>query len=92
MSAIHPNNPYYFNKRARKALIKLYGPTCWICGREVIEGVKNSKRGASLDHIIPKSLEGTNEGYNLALTCRRCNSAKSDRLDVTYRFRPLPLV
>lgn len=33
---------------------------------------------ACLDHIYPKSLNGTDANENLALVCYRCNSLKSD--------------
>ncbi len=66
------NNPTrcYKNKFS-KLLIEKYGNTCSYCGCDL------SKVKAHVDHIIPRSLGGTDEIENLALSCYICNFAKS---------------
>lgn len=32
-----------------------------------------------LDHIVPKSKGGSSEGFNLTLSCRKCNSTKASK-------------
>ena len=36
-------------------------------------------KDASKDHIYPKDLGGSNDSFNLALACKKCNSAKSNK-------------
>ena len=35
----------------------------------------------TIDHVMPKSLGGSDEWINLALACRRCNERRSNFLD-----------
>jgi 5-methylcytosine-specific restriction endonuclease McrA len=34
---------------------------------------------ATLDHVVPRSLGGSNAIYNLKLACRHCNQAKANK-------------
>jgi 5-methylcytosine-specific restriction endonuclease McrA len=47
---------------------------CGICGRKLY-----GTKGTSLDHVLPLSRGGGNEG-NLLLAHKRCNGAKGSRL------------
>lgn len=51
--------------------------TCQICGATKEDGVK-----LHVDHIIPIAKGGTNDIDNLQVLCQRCNSGKSDRMDL----------
>jgi 5-methylcytosine-specific restriction endonuclease McrA len=53
-------------------LYKVYRGTCQYCLQKI------SLRDATKDHIYPKSKGGSNHSYNLVLSCKKCNSIKSD--------------
>lgn len=48
---------------------------CYICGRE-LDLTGCGKNMATIDHVHPKSLGGTNEQSNLMLSCLHCNQLK----------------
>jgi 5-methylcytosine-specific restriction endonuclease McrA len=50
-------------------------PWCTYCGTE-----GDPSNPLTADHFVPKALGGTDERDNLVTACRRCNSAKRDRL------------
>jgi 5-methylcytosine-specific restriction endonuclease McrA len=56
-------------------LAAMYGYICWYCGAD-ISGTAALK--LRLDHIVPRSKGGTNEGSNLALACEVCDGAKAN--------------
>jgi len=67
-------------------LIRLYGNRCLACG------FKHMKYGQTLtvDHIIPKSLGGSDEISNLQPLCSRCNRSKwKTTYDCRERFTTL---
>jgi len=49
-------------------------PNCKLC----LQSISNRKE-ASIDHIIPKSLGGTNDYDNLQLAHRDCNSRRGNK-------------
>jgi hypothetical protein len=55
----------------RDAILKRDGEVCAECG---------ATDDLTIDHIMPKSLGGTNDEDNLRVLCRRCNSAKNNRV------------
>lgn len=60
--------------------IKRYGTlTCYLC-LKFIEFKKDH-----LEHRIPLSRGGTNEYYNLAVACQRCNCRKHNKTEKEYR-------
>lgn len=61
------------NTSIKNILIQEYGNKCSICGKEF-----NEENPSEIDHIIPCSRGGSDELYNLQLTCRRCNRGKRD--------------
>lgn len=70
---------HYFGIHQRKGenislrkLYKIQKGTCQYCG------VRIPFSEATKDHIRPRSKHGTNDDENIALACRRCNSAKAD--------------
>jgi 5-methylcytosine-specific restriction endonuclease McrA len=56
-------------------------------------GVKPRKaRDGHLDHLIPRSLGGSNAPDNIVYACKKCNEAKGDRSVFDWlRLRPLVL-
>lgn len=61
-------------KDIRDKLIQEYGNKCSICGKKFTEN-----NIPQIDCIIPRSKGGTQELYNLQLTCKSCNAMKSNR-------------
>jgi len=55
----------------RQAVIKRDGETCRYCG------VQTSS--IHIDHIFPLSRGGTNDLWNLTVSCSRCNISKKDK-------------
>jgi len=56
---------------AKEHLLHLYAwqeGCCYHCSREIKKGARN------LDHIVPISLGGSSNPYNIALACKECNS------------------
>ena len=72
-----------FSKSIRKELYLRCGGRCPICGKQL--QIKNSNildTYMTIDHIIPKSKNGTNNIENLRPMCRDCNMQKADK-DIT---------
>ena len=71
----------------RKALLQYLverdGDRCGICNRKVDitlkSGTRGSRRGPSVDHIIPRSLGGTDDPANLRLAHWGCNQKRGNR-------------
>jgi 5-methylcytosine-specific restriction endonuclease McrA len=59
----------------RRKLIERDGLVCGICFERLTE------KTATIDHIRPKSLGGTNELENLRLAHRSCNGSRSNGYD-----------
>jgi len=57
-------------RRIIRVLLPRFGVRCWYCG------IKLTDSTTHVDHIIPKSLGGSDSIFNLALACKHCNSAK----------------
>ena len=57
-------------KRIRLEILQRDQYTCYMCGDTANE----------VDHIIPRSRNGSDEPENLAAACRRCNNAKSGKV------------
>lgn len=55
---------------------------CW-CGRWLVVD------GCTLEHIIPKSLGGTNDFENLAVAHYICNSNRSSNIDLEPHSQPV---
>ena len=65
-------------RKIRKRILERDGYTCQQCGME----------GNSVDHIVPRSMQGSDEDWNLQTLCISCNSAKGGRFFSTF---PTPL-
>ena len=55
-----------------KYMYKRYKGHCQICGE------KKPMEDMSIEHILPKSLHGTNDDFNLTLTCKPCNNKRGN--------------
>lgn len=69
----------WWRERRLKWLIEKYRGRCALCG-VVCNRVPRDPRQATVDHIYPQSLGGSNARGNLQLACRVCNAMKADRL------------
>ncbi|BAY99691.1 HNH endonuclease [Tolypothrix tenuis PCC 7101] len=62
-------------KQSKKnQLIVLYGSYCWWCGNCMTQDK------LTLEHLMPKSLGGTNSLENLRLACFSCNNNRGNSL------------
>lgn len=55
----------------RQTVIKRDGETCRYCGEKT--------SSIHIDHIFPLSRGGTNDLWNLTVSCSRCNISKKDK-------------
>lgn len=72
------------SKKARVS-VKSLG-RCWYCGCGLIDTPTYHPLQLTLDHLIPRSVGGTNEDENLVFACRRCNCRKLGRNLEEYRY------
>jgi len=86
------------NNNAPPSLWKKYGQQllnrgdemrCYWCGNSVTDEVTYKdedwiNRRAVIDHLIPKSKNGTDDLDNLVICCWKCNSIKGTGIDVFY--------
>ena len=57
-------------KKLRNRILQRDNFTCYLCGNEA----------TTVDHIIPLAKGGTDDEWNLAGACKRCNYSKQDRV------------
>lgn len=64
-------------------LVERDGDRCGVCNRKVDitlkSGPKGSRRGPSVDHVVPRSLGGSDDPSNLRLTHWGCNQKRGNR-------------
>ena len=76
---------FNFPGRKRRALLERDGLNCQECGVEMKMDTETgqinirSSKGATIDHIRPKSRGGTSRMDNLQLLCKQCNGQKGSR-------------
>ncbi|PAB60003.1 HNH endonuclease [Anaeromicrobium sediminis] len=58
---------------------------CRFCGRKLLF------KQVTLDHYLPKSRGGTNDIFNLACSCKKCNKYKRDEIPLDYKDSILEL-
>lgn len=63
----------------RYEVLKRAGGRCELCG------VSREEVQLDVDHIVPRSKNGTNDAGNLQVLCRTCNAQKHDRDDTDFR-------
>lgn len=75
-------------KRARWGKAK----QCYWCGISVSYGIDNRPTQATREHLVPKSMEGGGGSTNIAVACKRCNSARGTDISwIPYRDIPMHL-
>ena len=62
----------------REYLLEKFGRKCIYCNKKDIP--------LEVEHIIPKSKDGSNRVSNLTISCRRCNLKKADRTAEEFGF------
>lgn len=62
-------------------ILEAYGYICYLCSEPIdMKLPRTSRRGATVDHVVPLSRGGSDELDNLRLTHWICNNAKSNKL------------
>lgn len=69
----------------RQKLVKRDGPVCRICGK--MWPSTPPKTEATIDHIVPRALGGSDRLDNLQLACKSCNHYKGAKLPDEYEAR-----
>ena len=95
-------SPVWAHKNAQKwsvdyeSFLKLCGDTCACCGSPLNYGLgKNNVdkldiHTPSTDHIVPRSMGGTNDISNLWIICNRCNTLKNNSTpDDIHRYKAI---
>jgi HNH endonuclease len=71
----------WIRREKRAAIYERDGWACVYCGR----GPRDARRMSqavvilTLDHLTPRSLDGTNDARNLVSACKSCNSSRRDQ-------------
>lgn len=68
-------------KGKRKTVLTRDGFQCQYCG------VRLTEKGATVDHMTPLGLGGSNANWNLVTCCQTCNHAKGDNLPLVFLNR-----
>lgn len=71
---IMTNNGKLFTHAFRTYMFKKSGGTCEYCGTAL-----RSRDEMFIDHVVPRSLQGSNDERNLRAACVSCNSQKGHR-------------
>lgn len=64
----------WIRQEKRLAIYMRDGMACMYCGLSIEEGAQ-----LSLDHIEPRSRDGSNSESNLVTSCVKCNSSRGNR-------------
>lgn len=83
--------PRHAPQWVRRALLEWYGEKCFMCAMAL------NNQNMTVDHIVPKSAQGSLDFSNLQPLCKQCNNErKGDEEGPLYRvyldflFRPAP--
>lgn len=60
---------------------KLWVGKCIHCNSKIMVDPQGNLISATIEHIVPKNHNGTDELSNLTLACKQCNESKGYRLD-----------
>ena len=66
--------------KIKQRILRRDGFICQYCGQEA----------NTVDHVIPRRLNGNDSDDNLVASCRRCNLSKGGRFFVAQRTPPTP--
>ncbi|MFM7577761.1 MAG: HNH endonuclease [Microcystaceae cyanobacterium] len=61
--------------RIRRSLLRVHGNQCWRCQQAFPD------KDLTIDHLIPRSLFGSNNLLNLRLACKPCNQKRGNKID-----------
>jgi 5-methylcytosine-specific restriction endonuclease McrA len=67
-------------RNIRERILRRDGYICQYCGQEA----------DTVDHVIPRRLNGLDTDDNLVSSCRKCNLSKGGRFFVSKRTPPTP--
>lgn len=67
-------------KKQIEFLIKRDGANCFYCKSPIALIPTSTHRYATIDHVIPKSKNGSNKLHNLVIACADCNIVKADKI------------
>jgi len=69
------------NQNKILTLAQAHGWVCYICGKQIPKKVWDllSPDSPSIDHVLPRALEGTRASHNIRLAHRLCNVIKGDK-------------
>ena len=67
-------------RKIRERILRRDGHICQYCGQEA----------DTVDHVIPRRLNGLDTDDNLVSSCRKCNLAKGGRFFAARRTPPTP--
>ncbi len=65
-------------KTIKRYIYERDGRCCTYCGKELLF------KQISLDHHFPRSRGGSDDVFNMVLSCRKCNKLKSSRIPQIY--------
>ena len=67
-----------FSKTKRKIIFESSSKKCCLCNKELHNDINNcfDSNYMQIDHILPKSLNGSNDLSNLRAICKSCNSRR----------------
>ncbi len=68
----------HYKKTIKKYIYERDGRKCHFCRKEL------SFRQISLDHYLPRSMNGPDDIYNMVLCCKKCNKYKKNRIPSDY--------
>jgi len=68
-------------RKTRERILRRDGYICQYCGQEA----------DTVDHVIPRRLNGLDSDDNLVAACQKCNYSKGGRFFVRQRTPPTPL-
>lgn len=72
------SNRRTFTDYEKKTIYAKYNGCCALCGKPV------KFKELTIDHKVPLSKGGSNGMENLQLTCKGCNSTKSDLTEIEF--------
>lgn len=72
-------------RRKVRAIVKRWGWGCHYCGKN-LEHAKRSEQ--TVDHVVPRSRDGSNKMSNLVMACPGCNTTKGDQTPTEWLGKP----
>ncbi len=79
--SVRPTIRASFSSKERSAIARSQGRRCNYCGARL------TRDNLNIDHMVPVSRGGLNDGDNLQALCRRCNIRKGNHTDEEFRER-----